>query len=160
MKTLLISMLALMPIFGIGCQSITLTPTQLNLIQSEADIKTAARIATRVYILAIDDKAERAKTVKFANEVATQTLKSIENNTVSVEQVRVYASNLITSSNVKHKEAVGLLLDSVAVVVEERINKDLANTQGDERVKAVTALIKSATEGVLEATTTSPTTQP
>jgi hypothetical protein len=162
MNKLILSLVLGLSICNSGCYIVKThgNPTPDQLKQDVADIETSARIATRVYILTIDNAGDRAKTEKFAHDLAEQIVNGIGSSTITIEQVRDYANDLINGSNLKHKQAVGLLLDSVAVVVEERINTDLFNLQGDARSEAVKSLIKSACQGIMEATSSVPTTQP
>jgi hypothetical protein len=153
---------ALVALSIIGCQTIKsgFQPTETQLVQDEKDVQTAARIATRVYILSVDDKNDRYNIEKFANTTAKDIVDQIDSGKLNLDGVTTYINNLVTKSNLKHKEAVGLLLDSLEVVVQERINSDLNSLVGDARAKATLALVKSAATGVLEATSVLPTTQP
>jgi hydroxylamine reductase (hybrid-cluster protein) len=162
MNKFILSVILGLSIIGTGCNTIKSNgqPTEIQLKQDAADMETSARIATRVYILTIDNSTDRAKTEQFAHNLADQITKDINTDSITLEQLKDYASGLINGSNLKHKQAVGLLLDSVSIVIEEKVNTQLFNLQGDARSQAIKTLIKSACEGIMEATSSLPTTQP
>ena len=140
-----------------GC-TISKIPNDINnptfvetLDKSKKEVKDSVALATNIYLLTVEDKAERAKVAQFAHDVANAVDATVGNDEMNLTDLKNLAQKLILDSKVKHKEVVGILLNSVAFAVENKLNTDLT-IKADARIVVGKALVKSAAAGVMEAT--------
>lgn len=162
-KLFLVSILSASTIFG--CSTISgdvKNPSYDQLVEKDTTfVKNSSRIATRVFLLTLKDQEDQKKAVEFIKEIVPQIRSISSSPSITIENVRTYALNIINNSKVKHKEEVGLLIDSIAVSIQEAVgNKELVNVSQDKKADAIRKLILSAADGILDASSVYPTTQP
>lgn len=143
----------------IGCASPGASPTTgptdpltVRIVHDEATIQESAQIATTVVLLSLKEP-DRTSFGEFAFTASQAINTAIDSNNVNLSGVQSLAQDLIAKSNLPHKEEVGLLLNSLATLVESRLKADVfKDLPDDSKLAATRAFLRGATAGVMSAT--------
>lgn len=160
-KSIIGFMLSAILLIGAGCQTVSLDPnTSQEVFQAAVQVdsvkvKHSSYTATGIYLLTIDNVEKRTRVAREAQSIATKVkthVASLENFTQG--DVRMFTLALINASNLSldDKQILGLLLNSVSIVVDDAVTVELpASLSNDRRIYAVKSFLTSACDGVLQA---------
>lgn len=119
--------------------------------QNKQQVKVDSTVAVAVYLGLIDDNAKRAKVGALSYDVASIINQAVKDGKLDITDVRKYANDLLSKSNVEDSQRAGLILNAIVAVIQNHVDVQL-NLTGDVRTKVVRELILGATEGVMEST--------
>lgn len=154
---LVIMALAFITIMGSGCVSNIkvdgqkLSEAEFNayLVKHESQISLSSAIATRVTLRLVDEE-DQGKFAQRAHSIATAINAATQQGPVDLGTVRAEVVNLI--GDAKYKAVANDLLITLTDVVENYLNSTYANAPEGSRLKALQALIRGVTQGVINAT--------
>jgi len=144
---------------AVGCVAspASSTPTTLTIAQQtakdQASVRLGTALATKAALLAVND-ADVQLTAQIIHDVANVIVAATANDTLDLTTLRTMASQEVAKrvANPKQKLIAAQLVDTIGMLVQDRIDSDatgLATT--DRRVLAI-GLIRAAATGALEAT--------
>lgn len=130
----------------------TITPAQLA--QDENRVNLAAALATKGCLVAMDSTDVTATAIAI-NQVDNAILAATVNNQLNLTQLRLLADK--AAANVKgtgkQKLIVSQAVDSVFLVVQNRVNSDFNGLSDSDKLTATIRIVRAAAQGSADATT-------
>ena len=118
-----------------------------------ASIKLAANLAAKGVFSGMG-KEDAKQAATLANTVARDILAATDNGTIDTTILRQLAVDSIGKSggNSRHKKLIASLVDSIAIIVQDRIDNDQSLTD-NTKITATINAIRAAAAGVADAST-------
>jgi hypothetical protein len=152
--SILIGLTLFMPVAGCGSMSLSPdAPKEVfeQVLASDAR-KTKALTSGLVgaYLLTIDNPSKRAETAKNLSDIAADAKEFASQDVANLSNLRLLAVQLIANSSMNDKEAIMLLLNSVAILVEDQMTT-FVEVPTDRKDLARQTLVLAACDGVIDA---------
>jgi hypothetical protein len=141
-----------------GCANLGVMPTSnltadQKLQQNRRTVQVATTLATKAALLAVDS-SDAQKTAVVIAKVADAVVQATANDQLDLTQVRLIADKVIAdlATDPRQKLIASQTLDTIAILVQDRIDADTATLSPTDKRRIAIALINSAAQGALDAT--------
>jgi len=141
-----------------GCANLGVMPTSnltadQKLQQNRRTVQVATTLATKAALLAVDSN-DAQKTAVVIAKVADAVVQATANDQLDLTQVRPDCRQ--SDRGPRHRSRQKLIasqtLDTIAILVQDRIDADTATLSPTDKRRIAIALINSAAQGALDAT--------